>query len=201
MFQECRHIKASGNKCESPALKDKAYCYYHHRAYARSHRAVDPHGASRLEIPLLEDRSAVQMALSEVVEALAGHRIDLKRAGLMIYALQVASSNAKKDQGFISEDQVREAFFGEQGQDLAPEITGYDFDDDIPDDAPRKGEPSLADLLQAEIRRQNAEAAKRSHCPLCNPAPEESISEQDDGSDAREDPDRFDREPEESRRW
>ncbi len=31
MVLECRHIKLSGGKCGSPALRGKPYCYFHSR--------------------------------------------------------------------------------------------------------------------------------------------------------------------------
>jgi hypothetical protein len=69
MYKECRHIKPNGCKCKSPALKDKPYCYYHIRVHgiARNSSATSPYEQKELQIPFLEDRGAVQVALSEVV--------------------------------------------------------------------------------------------------------------------------------------
>jgi hypothetical protein len=94
-------------------------------------------------------------ALSEVVSALASHHIEFKRAALMIYALQVASSNAKIPADLIALQQVRDASENEEGEELAPEITTYEPDDEEYEEANR--EPSLADLLLAEVRRHREE--------------------------------------------
>ena len=47
-----------------------------------------------LDLPPLEDRHSIQLALSMLITALAQDRIDPKRAALLFYGLQVASSNA-----------------------------------------------------------------------------------------------------------
>ena len=47
----------------------------------------------RIHLPVLEDMHAVQNSLMQVLDALADDRIDHKRAGLMLYALQRASTN------------------------------------------------------------------------------------------------------------
>ncbi len=48
-----------------------------------------------LDLPPLEDQVSIQLALIEVTQALAANEIDPKRAGLLLYALQVASANVK----------------------------------------------------------------------------------------------------------
>lgn len=157
MYKECRHIKPNGCKCKSPALKDKPYCYYHIRVHrlARNLGAVAPYEQKDMQIPFLEDRGAVQIALSEVVSALAGHRIDFKRAALIIYALQVASSNAKVPADLVALEQVREASEDEAGEVLAPEITTYEPDDEEYEEA--NHEPTLADLLLHDARKSREE--------------------------------------------
>jgi hypothetical protein len=122
MFQECRHIKASGTKCEAPALKGEQFCYFHSRSRAHARRHVDYYQA--IEIPLLEDRSAIQHALTEVARAIANNNMDTKRAGVLLYSLQIASQNARNQNEIIGgEKQVREVTRTEEGTDLGPEIT------------------------------------------------------------------------------
>jgi hypothetical protein len=131
MFQECRHIKASGTKCQAPALKDEKFCYFHTRSRAHAKRHVDHWEA--IEIPLLEDRSAIQRALSEVANAIANNRIDPKRAGLLLYSLQIASQNAKNQAEIVGGGfQVREVTQSEDGIDLGPEVTSEEDMDTNP---------------------------------------------------------------------
>jgi hypothetical protein len=94
-FETCRHIKEDGAYCASPALRGRKYCYYHlaHRARrlrrAWALRYMEP---CRLQIPQLDNLRSVQVALTEVVEALAAGQLDRRDAGLMLYALQQATT-------------------------------------------------------------------------------------------------------------
>ena len=40
MTPECRHIKTSGGKCGSPALRGQPYCYFHSRLRERATQAA-----------------------------------------------------------------------------------------------------------------------------------------------------------------
>ena len=154
MFQECRHIKSNGSKCRGAALKGKCYCYFHFRVHAivrRSAAPTAPYEQKELEMPFLEDRGAVQIALSEVVSAIAGKRIDYKRAGLLVYALQVASSNAKNMTDIVADQQVRDRSENEEGDELAPEATTLEPNDE--GYLNEYGEPTLAQILLNEVKR------------------------------------------------
>jgi hypothetical protein len=89
-YRLCRHLKTNGVQCQSPALRDTNFCYFH-GAMSRQRRKSDP-----FLLPALEDANAVQIAVQEVIEALLEKRIDNKRAGLLLYALQIASANLKR---------------------------------------------------------------------------------------------------------
>src|ERR1700757_842404 len=80
----------SGRKCHSPALRDKAYCYYHHSL----HRLADPAGpaAKELPVPAIEDARGIQIALTQVLGALNSPYMDTRRAGLLLYGLSLASN-------------------------------------------------------------------------------------------------------------
>jgi hypothetical protein len=56
------------------------------------------HGFASLDLPLLEDAAAIQAGLQQVLQALADERIDARRGGLLLYGLQIASSNLKRHQ-------------------------------------------------------------------------------------------------------
>jgi len=44
-------------------------------------------------LPVLEDASSIQLAISQVCEHMLHRRLDTKKASVMLYAMQVASSN------------------------------------------------------------------------------------------------------------
>jgi hypothetical protein len=97
----CRHIKTSGRRCESPALTDAIYCFFHARLNER-HSNYRHTAASRgylipgqhIQLTTLEDRESIQVALSVVINALATGNLDSRRATALLYGLQLASSNA-----------------------------------------------------------------------------------------------------------
>ena len=43
MYNECRHIFTSGKKCQSPALKDQNFCYFHSNTRKRPTPANQPY--------------------------------------------------------------------------------------------------------------------------------------------------------------
>jgi len=91
---QCQHIKTNGTRCGSPALRSRNFCYFHHVAHdLRRIRRQRPQ--ARFELPLFEDANAIQMAIQQVAEAVLEERIDNKRAGLLLFALQTAACNLK----------------------------------------------------------------------------------------------------------
>ena len=88
-----------------------------------------------LDLPPVEDTESIQLALIDVLQALAANQLDPKRAGLLLYGLQVASANAAKMR--IPSDGVRSITYTEEGTPLAPQDYGYDvedYDDDEDED-------------------------------------------------------------------
>lgn len=120
----CAHIKTNGRRCQSPALRGHPPCYFH-RKLRRVHRpavtaevelakwspqrvqyykdhGLDPlefaAGAPRsgtLKIIPLEDAESVQLAISSLFAAIAVHEVDPAHARNLLYALQLASTNAR----------------------------------------------------------------------------------------------------------
>ena len=89
----CHFYQApTGQRCGSPALKGEYYCYHHHLKHAnRFNRRVliDPE-ITCMEVPVIEDRASIFVALAAVIHRLAENTVDTRRAGQMIYGLQVA---------------------------------------------------------------------------------------------------------------
>src|SRR5277367_2135505 len=76
MYQECRHIFTSGKKCQSPALKEQPFCYFHSNTRKQPRPANTPYDPyidpkdTTLDLPSLEEADAIQLALSDVILAL-----------------------------------------------------------------------------------------------------------------------------------
>jgi hypothetical protein len=80
-----------------------------------------------LSIPPVEDSASIQLALIDVLNALAANQIDSKRAGLLLYGLQVAASNAKHV--FLPSRSIRSVSYTVDGTPLAPQEYGWDLED------------------------------------------------------------------------
>jgi hypothetical protein len=93
MVKECRHIMPSGKRCHSFAMRDKSYCYFHHRLHTtiNASKRVRP----RLELASIEDTKGIQTAVVQVVEALKKSRIDPREASTFLYGLQLAAQLTK----------------------------------------------------------------------------------------------------------
>ena len=95
----CEHIKINGTQCGSPALKRNHFCFFHKRWHEtrivlNANRARRPRAA--LDLPVLEDANSVQVSLMQVMRLILSGQVDPKTAGLLLYALQTASSNLSR---------------------------------------------------------------------------------------------------------
>jgi hypothetical protein len=91
--KNCTHIKVTGVRCGSPALRGEQFCYFHQRML----RTVKGPPATRVHhAALLEDEESIQASLIEVVNALLRGSIELKRAELVLRALNTAVRNIRR---------------------------------------------------------------------------------------------------------
>ena len=96
---QCRHIFTDGHRCGSRSLRRERFCYYHHqtRKPATGPRlSLAPDPTATFDLPLPEDRSAIQQSIGIIIQRIAGNQLDHRRAGLLLYALQIASCNLPK---------------------------------------------------------------------------------------------------------
>ena len=118
MYQICRHIKTNGRRCQSPALRTSAYCYFH----AQVHTKPKGKGYNWDDIvfPLLEDSAAIQLAISRIAAACLNQRLDTRRTGLLLYAIQIAAQNLARSSSPEDSETVRAMGVNEEGDELAP---------------------------------------------------------------------------------
>src|SRR6266851_7102647 len=90
---QCRHIFTDGHRCGSPCLRHEEFCYYNHTTRRPIENPGERRRQAHFDIPLPEDRSAIQCSIGEVLLRIARNEIDPKRAGLLLYGLQIASLN------------------------------------------------------------------------------------------------------------
>ena len=104
-LKSCTHIKVDGVRCGSPALRGQQFCYFHQRI-VRGVRL--PHGPRIHPLAQIEDEQSIQVALMEVLNAIARNTIDLKRAALLLRGLHIAVKNIRNVRFGVHSDMVRE---------------------------------------------------------------------------------------------
>jgi hypothetical protein len=132
--KSCTHIKVTGVRCGSPSLRGEQFCYFHQRML----RTVR-YPASRIRLAaLLEDEESIQVALMETINALLLGTIEIKRAELILRALNTAVRN------------IRRVKFGVHKSEMVTEIPDY------PTPPPEQVDEEYAN----ELRRQEQRAAR-----------------------------------------
>lgn len=157
----CQHIKTNGVRCGSPALRERAFCFYHYET--RRYRFG-------VYIPPLEDADAIQAALTDLARAVADTTYDLKRASLLAYILQTASANARHI--LIDAPGFRDRIV----RDLTPAITEENVPvpsapNRRPPIAPRDPEIAAAQAEQRAAQHVLDVAAATCDAPLAPTAP------------------------------
>jgi hypothetical protein len=120
MYHKCRHVMPNGNQCSSPALKSTYFCYFHTRLH-RAAKEPAPATNQPLKLPILEDRSAIQVALSQVLNALGSSKLDARLAGIFLYGLQIASQNVERHYKILETWAVESITQTSDGDELAPD--------------------------------------------------------------------------------
>jgi len=88
----CAQRKANGDPCQSPALRGERFCHYHQvMGLPKVNIDNDPSGHAYL--PVFEDAVSIQSAITDVCEMMLHRRIETKEASILLYAMQVASTN------------------------------------------------------------------------------------------------------------
>src|SRR5580698_7370078 len=119
MYMNCRHIKTNGHRCLSPALSGGQFCYYHskiHSVGAEPHLKYGP-----LQLPAPEDAASIQLSIARISDAIINDRIDLKKATVLLYGIQIAAQFIDRRKSFDKEKTVQSAEQTAAGDELAPE--------------------------------------------------------------------------------
>src|ERR1700733_7842164 len=124
---QCRHIFTDGHRCGSICLRGEPFCYYHHTTRKPAPRQSLGRKSS-FDLPLPEDRSAIQASIGIILQKIASNDLDSKRAGLLLYGLQIASLNLPKQQQRDEDapEQVHEITTDPELGTLAPQTEIYE---------------------------------------------------------------------------
>jgi hypothetical protein len=94
----CRHIKVNGTQCGSPALRSKNFCFYHQKdrpCPVPCYSDIE-YATGEITLPFFEDAHSIQAVIRQVVQMVLQKRLEQKTASLLLYALQIASTNLKR---------------------------------------------------------------------------------------------------------
>jgi len=96
-IRRCQHIKSDGTQCGSPALRNDKFCHFHQESRPERVEIKSPAGeTSEILVPVFEDAASIQMMVRRIAVLILQDKIDSKKAGQLLYALQIAASNLKQ---------------------------------------------------------------------------------------------------------
>jgi hypothetical protein len=173
--RRCQHIKVNGTQCGSPARRNEPHCHYHRENQPERVKVGGEAGWDVL-VPLFEDAQSIQSMVRQVAMLLLGGKIENKRAGLVLYALQIASTNLKRmeaekprpAQVVVDAEKVAETPMGmtpwsakDEGHEVEDEAAGF------------QGEMAAKLKLEARTARERYEMYKRAARRLAEEADRE----------------------------
>ncbi len=85
MAPRCQWVRQDGTSCRSPQMKQHIYCFAH-RQMAEARELM-------LRLPPPEDANAIQIGLMRIQKAVIEDTISMKKAGLLLYSMQLALTN------------------------------------------------------------------------------------------------------------
>lgn len=152
-IKTCRHIRENGAFCGSIAAKGRDYCPYHLRERGRRLKMARARARKQrllLQLPPLEDLYAVQVGITQVLNALLGGQLDKGLGGTVLYGLQQAATNLCRPREVWEESN----HFHSQQQ---MELPGFEAEFDLPkgfnlDTAPEVAFPEPATAEVGEER-------------------------------------------------
>ncbi len=88
----CRERKYNGDPCQSRALYGEIVCHYH-KVMGKDAVNIDNKPSGHAYLPVFEDAVSIQSAITDVCEMMLHRRIEPKECSILLYAMQVASTN------------------------------------------------------------------------------------------------------------
>jgi hypothetical protein len=93
---KCLHVMVDGSYCGSPAVRHYPFSttmrQREQRLELNANRARNSRNAP-YNLPILEDANSIQISLTQIMRLLAAGQIERKTASLMLYSLQIATTN------------------------------------------------------------------------------------------------------------
>ena len=124
MVALCRHIKPSNTRCGSPAVHGQLYCFHHRtiKIVTRPRRRSPNDFTYIIPFRFAEDRTAIQLNLHLINQALMEGRIDVRTANAYTNNQRIALSNLRL--GPLAEtnkdNAIRRVILTPEGDEIAP---------------------------------------------------------------------------------
>jgi hypothetical protein len=150
--EACQQIKLDGEPCRAAALRGKKFCYYHLHSGPPPKDVSNPGVIPQVQfhLPLLDDATSIQATITLVCEHLLHRRLEPKKAGILLYAMQVASSNLSRMNPSRTNEDRNPRKNGESNSD-APRA-GHDTSAATPSDEPDRLPPGTIQACQERKR-------------------------------------------------
>ena len=84
MYRACQHVKTSGTRCRSRAMRGEHYCYFHLKCH------VNPSETEPLHLPIPEEFASIAVSVARINEALLAKRIDVRQSAQLFRGLNIA---------------------------------------------------------------------------------------------------------------
>jgi hypothetical protein len=124
MAPRCQWVKQDGTACRSPQMKQHIYCF--------AHKQMAEARALMLMLPVVEDANAIQVGLMRIQKAVIEDTISMKKAGLLLYSMQLAMTNVgqttfgqAKDEEMVRETVDEDEAFSEHLKPLTTKDTKH----------------------------------------------------------------------------
>jgi hypothetical protein len=121
-----------GGQCHGYSLQGGNLCYFHNRQRLAAQKTASP--MDSIEIPLLEDRCAIQVTITGILRAIVNKTIDRPRASLLLYGLQLSLQSVDRSSWAIPIGTVKALSKTSDGDELAANPDDEDPDDEGGDD-------------------------------------------------------------------
>jgi hypothetical protein len=115
MAPRCRWVRQDGTNCRSPQMKQRIYCF--------AHMQMSEARELMLRLPPPEDANAIQIGLMRIQKSLIEDTISTKKAGLLLYSMQLALTNVgqttfgqAKDEEMVRETMDEDEAFSEEAR-------------------------------------------------------------------------------------
>jgi len=154
--ERCQHIKINGERCGAPALHERNFCRFHNccrsAEFDISISAAEP--AAFFYLPTLEDAASIQATITQVCEHLLHRRLDPKKAGVVLYGMQVALSNLDR---LSKENTQHHTHESSSSVPAPPEAipAAHDVSGPTPSDDPDRRPPGTIQACQQRPRRRS----------------------------------------------